>query len=193
MIMVRQAERPYTAEDLAGMPDDGRRYEVIGGELIVSPSPTERHQRCSLRLTRIIDNYVEAGTWGALYIAPFDVHLGPHDIVQPDLIVVHRDHLNRIRQRGIEGAADLVVEIISPSSSGIDRVRKSATYAAFGVPEYWLVDPNTETILAQELRDGRYHPLPSDDGLVRSKVLDGLVIDPREVFAVPDWFAEVAE
>ena len=100
MVMIRQAERPYTADDLAEMPDDGRRYEVLGGELIVSPSPSPRHQGVLLRLAKVIDDYVEGERWGSLYTAPLDVHPGPHDIVQPDLVAVSRDHLGRVENRG---------------------------------------------------------------------------------------------
>jgi Uma2 family endonuclease len=189
MVMIRQAERPYTADDLAEMPDDGRRYEVLGGELIVSPSPSPRHQGVLLRLAKVIDDYVEGERWGSLYTAPLDVHPGPHDIVQPDLVAVSRDHLGRVENRGVFGVPDLVAEVISPGNSRTDRVRKSATYSAYGVPEYWLVDPETETILPQVLREGRYHSIPSDDGLVRSEILSSLVIDPHDIFAVPEWKA----
>ena len=75
MVATRQIERPYTAEDLAALPDDGRRYEVIGGELIVSPSPSERQQRVSTRLVRRIQSHVEDNDIGVAYTAPFDVYL----------------------------------------------------------------------------------------------------------------------
>jgi Uma2 family endonuclease len=88
---------------------------------------------------------------------------------------------------------DLIVEIVSPSSRGIDRVRKSALYATHGVSEYWIVDPDGESILAQELQDGAYREIRTDDGLIRSRVLEGLVIDPTEIFAMPDWMVEVTE
>jgi Uma2 family endonuclease len=118
------------------------------------------------------------------------VHLSEHDVLEPDIVVVLREHRERIRDDGICGPPDLVVEVISPGSARTDRVRKAAAYAAFGVPEYWLVDPREQTILVQELRSGRYHPVTSDDGLVRSVVLAGLTIDPRDVFALPDWMTE---
>ena len=187
MVATHPIQRPYTADDLAGMPEDGRRYEVIGGELLVSPSPTTRHQRISGRLYRRIETYVEDQDIGVAYAAAFDVHLGEHDIVQPDILVVLKANVSRLREVGMAGPPDLVIEIISPSSSGIDRIRKAATYATFGVPEYWIVDPDSETILAQALEGGRFRPVPSEDGPIRSVQIAGLVIDPAEVFAVPDW------
>jgi Uma2 family endonuclease len=187
MVATHQIQRPYTADDLATLPDDGRKYEVIGGELLVSPSPAERHQRISDRLHRRIGDYVEDNDIGVTYAAAFDVHLTEHDIVQPDILVVLKANVSRLREVGMEGAPDLVIEIISPSSAGIDRIRKAATYATFGVPEYWIVDPEAESILAQTLSGGRYRPFADDDGLVHSLQIAGLVIDPAAIFAVPDW------
>lgn len=182
MTAVLQIERPYTSEDLASIPDDGKRYEVIGGELIVSPAPSTKHQRASIRLTRILADYLERSASGEVFAAPLDVVLGTHDIVQPDLVVMLHRHAERITEAGIEGAPDIVIEITSPSSQRVDRIRKSATYATFGVPEYWIVDPETETILVQTLVDGRYQ---SSDGPVRSGQLPDLAIDPNDVFAPP--------
>jgi Uma2 family endonuclease len=90
-----------------------------------------------------------------------------------------------VTDAGIDGAPDIVIEITSPSSQRMDRIRKSATYATFGVPEYWIVDPETETILVQVLVDGRYQPSVGGDGSVRSVQLPDLVLDPSDVFAQP--------
>lgn len=187
MVTQLQLERPYTASDLAAIDDDHNRYEIIGGELIVSPSPSEGHQRASSRLLRFIATYVETREMGLVYSAPFDVHLGEHDIVEPDVFVVLEKSSSRITARGIVGPPDLIVEIVSPSSSRIDRIRKSALYATFGVPEYWIADPNNGTILAQTLVGQHYEPIVSDDGLVHSREISGMTIDPVEVFSIPDW------
>jgi Uma2 family endonuclease len=184
MTAVQQLERPYTVEDLANTPDDGRRYEVIGGELVVSPAPTTKHQRASIRLSRIFADYLERSGSGEVFAAPLDVVLGTHDIVQPDLVVVLEHHADRVTDAGIEGAPDIVIEITSPSSQRMDRIRKSATYATFGVAEYWIVDPDTETILVQALVDGRYQPGESREGAVRSVQLPDLFIDPKDLFAL---------
>jgi Uma2 family endonuclease len=186
-------ERPYTAEDLARMLNDGKRYEFIGGELIVSPAPSTRHQWASDALTAQIRAQGLHGRLGAAYSAPLDVRLGIHNIVQRDIVLVERENVRIVDDSGINGARDLVIKIVSPSSRGRDRMRKSALYADYGVPEYWLVDQDIGTIPAQEPLDGRYQPIPSEDGLVRSKVLDGLVIDPREIFAEPDLVQEIEE
>jgi Uma2 family endonuclease len=185
MTAVLQLERPYTVEDLANIPDDGRRYEVIGGELVVSPAPSTKHQRVSFRLSRILGDYLERVGSGEAFAAPIDVVLGTHDIVQPDLVVVLPQHADRVTDVGIDGAPDVVIEITSPSSQRMDRIRKSATYATFGVPEYWIVDPDTETILVHALVDGRYQPSEDREGSVRSVQLPDLIVDLGDLFALP--------
>jgi Uma2 family endonuclease len=190
MVLVRQAERPYTAEDLLGMPEDGKCYEVIGGELVVSPSPTERHQRVLMELLFHFQQFVREAGLGAVYAAPLDVQLGLYDVVQPDLVVVLKEHRDRIQSDGIHGAPDIVVEVISPGSRGTDRVRKSAVYAEAGVKEYWLVDPDAQSIVVQALSNGLYEDVPFKDGCVRSTVLAGFELVIQDIFAVPDWMME---
>ncbi len=187
MVAAQPKERPFTAEDLANVPDDGRRYEVVGGELIVSPSPSQRHQVVSANLHFQLKRYLQSTNTGLALAAPFDVHLGEHDIVQPDLLVVLKENIARVKEFGVAGSPDLMIEIISPSSLRVDYIRKAATYATAGVPEYWIVDPERETILAQSLKDGRYRPISSKEELIWSVHVPGLVIDPAEIFAVPEW------
>lgn len=116
-----------------------------------------------------------------------DVHLSLYDIVQPDITVVLKENASKFAEAGINGAPDLVVEIISPSTAGYDRVRKWAGYAVNGVREYWIVDPDTETILAQRLNGQRFVPIGSEDGSVHSVLIGGMTVDPKTVFAMPDW------
>lgn len=189
MVTQLKLERPYTAADLAEIDDDRNRYEIIGGELIVSPSPTESHQWASGNLFALVRQHVMDNRIGLAYAAPFDVYLSEHDVVEPDIVVVLKEHRDRVHQHGIVGPPDLLVEIVSPSSFRVDRVRKAATYATFGVPEYWIADPDARSILALTLVGQHYEPIPSDDGLIHSRAVPGLVIDPPEVFAVPEWMA----
>jgi len=187
MIAVRQLERPYTIDDLKDLPRDGRRYEVIGGELVMTPSPSSRHQLVSSRLNWILRSFLATTPLGEVFSAPYDVVLGTHDILEPDLLVILNEQSDLVTDLHVVGAPALVIEIISPSTRSMDRVRKSATYADNGVQEYWIVDPDTESILAQKLVNGVYQPLPEGDGLICSEVVAGLVVDPREVFAPPVW------
>jgi Uma2 family endonuclease len=193
MVMIRQVERPYTADDLAQMPDDGRRYEVLGGELIVSPSLSDRHQTVLTELMLAVGPFIREQRLGKMFPAPFDVYFDERNSFQPDLVIVLRQNLRRIHRNRIVGPPDLIMEIISPSSRVTDRVKKAAAYARFGVSEYWLVDPDTETILGQELHGDHYVPIPLSDGSIRSNILEGLAIDPRSIFVEPEWMYEEVE
>ncbi|MBX3072177.1 MAG: Uma2 family endonuclease [Thermomicrobiales bacterium] len=187
MTAVLQLERPYTVDDLKDLPEDGMRYEIIGGELIVSPSPSTKHQRASMNLSLLVAGYVRQRGIGEVFAAPYDVVLGTHNVLEPDLLVILNEQADLVTDAHIVGAPALVIEIISPSSRSIDRVRKSATYADHGVQEYWIVDPDTESVLAQKLVNGVYQPIPPTAGLIHSEVVAGLFVDPGAVFAPPTW------
>ena len=174
--------RPLTYQDLLRTPNDGRRYEIIGGQLVVSASPLLKHQKLSKRLADLLYDLEKAGL-GEMYEAPTDVRLFPHEIVVPDLVFVTTARLGILTEALIDGAPDLVIEILSPSTSELDRGKKAALYAAAGVPEYWLVDPERRTILPQTLVAGAYEPIPISEGAVRSVVLPQLVVDVAALFA----------
>lgn len=179
-----QLTRPLTYDDLKHMPEDRNRYEIINGELLVSPAPSLAHQLLSGRLFKTLSAHVDTHGLGQLLYAPVDVRLGPHDVVEPDLLFLTRDHFDEYKSKGaIEGPPDLVVEIISPSSASIDAIRKAALYARAGVPEYWLADPERRTFRMLSLRDGVYRDVEPVDGRFHSSVLAGLVIDPASLFA----------
>ncbi len=173
--------------DLADLPDDGRRYEIIGGELFDTPSSSSKHQLVSSRLQRLIGSILHERLTGEILSAPLNVVFSMYDVFVPDLLVVLNDQADIVTEAHIAGPPALVIEIISPSSRATDRVRKSATYATYRVPEYWIVDPDNQTILAQTLVDGVYQPIESDDELVHSKSVPGLFIESGKVFAPPAW------
>ena len=177
--------RPLTYDDLRDMPDDGQRYEIIGGELKVTPAPTSGHQRVLRRLVRMLDDYANQFNAGEVFFAPFDVVLSRNDAVEPDLVF-----LSAARPRvpnednSINYAPDLVAEVISPSSRRVDRVGKMALYARSGVPEYWIADPGDRTVVVNHLQGEDYVPVaPDADGWLVSPTLSGLRIHPAEVFA----------
>jgi Uma2 family endonuclease len=179
--------RPLTYADLCELPDDSNRYEIIGGELIVSPSPNRSHQTVAYRLTQLIGDYVDARQLGQLFFAPVDVRLSAHNVVEPDLLFIRQDRLGIYGPTGpVEGPPDLIVEIISPSSKIMDRIRKAALYADSGVPEYWLVDPEKRDFQLLTLEQGQYEPAEAVDGRFHSTVIPGLVVDPTTLFAGVD-------
>lgn len=135
----------FTWEDLCAFPQDGRRRELIDGELYVSPSPTLRHQQLSMRLTMAIGLYLRAHPLGELVAAPLDVILSDFDVVEPDLLYVSRAR-GAILHDWVRGAPDLCVEILSSTSRRLDEQLKRRLYERAGVLEYWIVDPELEAV-----------------------------------------------
>jgi Uma2 family endonuclease len=196
MVLTAQLDRPLTYDDLVALPDDGKRYELIGGEVFELPSPSVFHQFASGNLFSLLRAFVLARHHGLVFAAPLDVRFDQRNTVQPDIVFLSREkrHLMRKgRYKLIDGAPDLLIEILSPFNRGHDFIKKAALYATFGVSEYWIVDPDAETIAVQVLRDGLYVPLVSEDGVVRSKVLPGFEVNPRGLFAIPDWMSDGAD
>lgn len=180
---VQTISRPITYDDLAGLPDDGKRYELIDGVVDVAAPPQDPHQYALLELATTLNPHVKAGRLGRLWIAPFDVHLSPLNGVQPDLLFVRRDRLHIAERRYVAGPPDLVVEILSPGSYNRDKVVKAQLYARFRVPEYWQVDTNARTVRVFALKDGRYEAVPrGDDGRPWSLVLSDLIVDEAGLF-----------
>jgi Uma2 family endonuclease len=178
--------RPLTAGDLRTLPDDGNRYEIIGGKLFVSPSPTSRHQVILTQLTTWLNLHVIQRGLGRVIVAPMDVHLSANDVVQPDLLVVLNESKEIVCEHGIVGPPDLVVEILSPSTMTADFIRKAELYALHGVREYWIVDPVGETIIVQTLEGNRFifvNEYGAGDTL-RSPLLDDLALELALVFQV---------
>jgi Uma2 family endonuclease len=173
----------FTYEDYALLPED-RRYEVIDGEVFVTPSPTLMHQVVKMRLVRILEDFVAAARAGAVVDAPYDVLLSRHDIFQPDILFVSALRRALLGEKHAEGAPDLVVEVLSPSTESRDRVAKAKRYAAFGVREMWLADPEAKTIevLVNAGEGFRREALYGEGEIVRSPLLLGLEFQAGPVF-----------
>jgi Uma2 family endonuclease len=152
--MATRLTRKLDYEDYARLPDDGKRYEILDGELYVTASPSPFHQRLSKRLQRRLEDYFEVRGLGEVFNAPTDLILAQHDIVVPDLVIVAEP--GQLSSRAIEGAPLLVVEILSPSTRRRDRGIKMRRYAALGVPHYWIVDPDAQTIECWRLEGSEY-------------------------------------
>ncbi|QWF23682.1 Uma2 family endonuclease [Nocardioides sp. LMS-CY] len=143
--------RQFTAADLAAMPDDGNRYELVDGALIVTPSPRFRHQRLLGRLYSHLDSTCPAGP--VVLFAPFDVRISELTVLQPDLLVAPRTAFG---EANLPGAPLLAVEVLSPSTRHIDLGLKRSAYEAARCPAYWVVDPEGPSVTAWELRGGEY-------------------------------------
>lgn len=172
------AIRPLTYKTLLDMPDDGNKYEIIGGELFVTAAPAEPHQWALSQLITELNIHVRANNLGRVYPAPVDVRLEPHEIVQPDIIFISRERLHIYQGSVVEGPPDLVVEILSPSTRKRDETIKLAPYARTGVREYWMVDIDARTIIMYvQSTAGGFERVESVEGGIRSAVLPGFELD----------------
>lgn len=145
-----------TYEDYCALPDDGRRYEIIEGVLYVSPSPSRAHQRAATRLASILDFHARDLNLGEVYAAPFDTVFSNISVVQPDVLFIRKDRLHILTDANVQGPPDLVIEVISPSSTATDQTVKRQLYAQYGVPHYWQAHPLEHWIRAFELRGADY-------------------------------------
>ena len=143
--------RPLTRDDLDAMPDDGHRYELIDGALIVTPAPSWQHQRVVTRLSALLARACPQDL--EVFVAPLDVVLGIHTVMQPDVLVARRADLG---QRDLPAAPVLAVEILSPSTRHIDLSLKRSRFEAAHCPAYWVIDPDEPSLTAWQLRDEAY-------------------------------------
>ncbi len=150
-----------TFEDLVHFPDDSSRHELIDGEHFVTASPSTRHQEIVTNLLLYLATYLKMHKSGRVFPAPCDVLLSQFDVVEPDLLVVLSSSNEIVTEANIQGSPDLVVEILSPSTVDRDRGLKRKLYEKFGVREYWIVDPDAETVEVFRLADRGLKPASS--------------------------------
>lgn len=164
--------------------DDDNRYEVFHGELRMVPAPSMDHQGVSAYLFCLICMFVKGKGLGRVYNAPVDVVFDDDEVYQPDIVFVKGERRSIIKKNAIHGAPDLVVEIISPSSTFYDTVEKKEVYRKYGVQEYWVVFPGEKGIEVLTLEKQGYLEFSKarKRGIVKSKILAGLEVDLNEVF-----------
>lgn len=152
--MLPAPARAFTYHDLADLPADGYKREIIGGALIVTPAPNWRHQRVSANLTHLL---LQAETPKTMVLAsPLDWFHDDGGVVQPDLVVLRRSQIEGQRRLEQPTTPLLVVEILSPSNRAYDLTLKRDLYQRLGVPAYWIVDPVGPSVVVLRLDDGRY-------------------------------------
>ncbi|CAG0940610.1 hypothetical protein BROC_01100 [Candidatus Brocadiaceae bacterium] len=183
MVPVIIEKKKYTYEDYLKNPDD-KRYELIDGELLMTPSPVPRHQLISVELLFKLSGFVAENNLGKVLHAPCDVYLDNENVVQPDILFISKDRLNIIGDKNIQGAPNLVIEIISENSVYRDMVQKKRLYARFGVKEYWIVIPEEEEIEVYTLKDNTYqlYQTYGKADTLESPALKGLKIVLKEIF-----------
>ena len=145
--MERMALSQITWQDVQQLPDDGNRYEAIAGELCVTAAPSLLHQRISIRLERTLYRLVEDAALGEVLHAPVGVEFpATGEGVQPDIVLVSNTRRGIMCAEGIRGTPDVVIEILSPTTSHRDRGVKRKLYERQGVEQYWIVDPEAEAV-----------------------------------------------
>jgi Uma2 family endonuclease len=173
-----------TRYDYQAMREGPPYYQVIEGDLVMSPSPNTFHQRILLHILGSTQNFLEKHPIGELFVAPLDVFLTETNVYQPDIFFVTNEHRSAVTEHGIEGGPDLVIEILSPGTAVYDRGSKRKIYARTGVQELWLVDPDKMQIqifdlsVNPETPTGTYGP----KSVFTSKVLPGLKFKGTTIF-----------
>ena len=181
--------KPFTYEDYLRLPDDGRRWEVIRGELLMTPAPIVVHQRILRNLGWVLVAYVEDRGTGEVLYAPMDVVLSQTVVVEPDILYISRERSRVIAEKNIQGAPDLAVEILSSSTKARDRKVKWELYAEYGVREYWIVDPEARTVEVSVLEEGKYrlYAQYGEGDMLTSPMFPDLEIELARVFASPNY------
>jgi len=150
----------------------------------MSPSPNRRHQTALINLATQLKEFAKRNQLGTVLVAPFDVYFSEDEFVQPDLLFVAKEHVERLTDNGVKGAPDLVVEIVSPGSARTDRLTKRNLYAKHGVSEHWIISPNERTMEVLSLKEGNYESvgLYEGDEAIKSPLLPGLLIVSNPLF-----------
>ncbi|MDX1999554.1 MAG: Uma2 family endonuclease [Thermoanaerobaculia bacterium] len=186
-MVVAPALLKLTYEDFLGFPEDGNRHELLDGDHFVTPAPVPRHQRLVLRLAFALEAAQRTHRLSAqVFPAPIDVVLSPHDVVEPDLVVLREGSSAEVTDTCIEGAPDLVIEVLSDGTRKRDETTKRHLYERHGVTEYWIVDPVLESVKVYRRDGDRFAPplLFENEagGVLQTVVLPGLALELGELF-----------
>lgn len=144
--IVERTARKQTVADFMALGEGPPFAELINGNIVMAPSPFRSHQRVIQRIYQLLQNHLDQNPAGEAYLAPFDVHFSESDVLCPDLSYFSAERCDRLSDRGAEGAPDLVIEVLSPSTARRDRKDKREIYTRHGVRELWLVNTELETI-----------------------------------------------
>ena len=184
MASMQDVQPRFGYSDLLALPEDGRRYEIHGGELVVVPSPLPCHQIAVAELLMLLRDHGR-GSGGIALVAPLDIVFDEHDVVQPDIVFFRAERRHLVRPYEVTRVApDIAVEVLSPSTAAIDRRRKMQMFARYGVPEYWIVDPVDRQIDVHALEGRAYRQAQVATGgdTVRSVLLPHLTFAADSIF-----------
>ncbi len=151
---------------------EGTLCQLINDKLIMSPAPIDLHQIVIGEIFIEISLYLRSNKIGEVRIAPYDVHFSKENILQPDILFIKKENLNKIKSRGLFGSPDLVIEILSPATSHLDFGEKKLVYEKYGVQEYFIVEPNSKSVTSFILKNKEYVEQKTKKGIIKSVVLN---------------------
>ena len=185
--MDKTGRKHWTWDDYVGLPEDGKRYEVLDGELVEMRAPSTGHQYALIELVSLLRTWAKTRSGGLVFCAPLDVHLAYDIVVQPDVMWIAPGSRHIVEPHAVTAIPDLVIEVLSPSNPGHDTVRKREIYARYRTFEYWIVDPRAKTVSIYRLKGRDLVPHASGRGKdrLRSSLSRGLVVVPGTLFLEP--------
>ena len=151
---------------------EGTLCQLIHNELIMSPSPKDIHQKILGKIYKQLDDFVEENDLGETRVAPYDVYFDNKNVFQPDIIFIAKENLHLIKENGLYGAPDMVIEILSPSTEKYDKGPKKDIYEQYGVKEYWMVEPADKSVTGYSLQKNSFVPIAANTGMVQSLLLN---------------------
>lgn len=172
----------FTYEDLKSWEPDNYRHEIIEGEHFMSPSPNVYHQKIVGQLFTALLKYIEKKQLGELFVSPIDVVFHETDVCVPDLVFVSNENAAMIKEENIQGAPDLLIEILSPSTKKRDRELKYKRYACYGVKEYWIIDPENQLVEVYDLAANELLKIVPRNQKLSTPTFTDLNLDLKEIF-----------
>ena len=185
--MPPQTATRMTYEEFMALPEEeGKHYELIEGELVVNPAPNLRHQAIIGNFYLAFRLYFQQRPVGKVFVAAVDVVLSIENVLEPDVIVVLADRTSRLQEKNVQGAPSIAIEVLSPGSRRRDEVTKLRLYERFGVDEYWIANPDTETVRLYRRTDDAFAP-PIEigtraGGAITTPLLPGFALDVNDAF-----------
>jgi Uma2 family endonuclease len=187
--MTAETTTRLTYDDFVKLPDDGKRYEIIDGELFVNAAPVPRHQMIVGNLHFELAVFFRQHGGGMVFLSPLDVVFDNENVTEPDLVVIRSDRANIVGKKNVQGAPTLCIEVLSDSTRRLDEIHKRKLYERSGVEEYWIVDPVLELVKIYRQTGAGFERAAEisveEGGTITTPLFPGLSIDVTAVFTGP--------
>lgn len=163
---------------------EGGKFQLIAGEILEMTSPSLYHQEILLNIISEFRHFLLKNKIGKVFVAPLDVYFSDTEVYQPDILILLNESFSKMKENKIEGAPDLVVEVLSPSTAYYDLKHKKSIYEKQGVREYWIVDPIEKTLEIFELQNGKFISTGelSKNEIAKSKLISGMEVGLDIIF-----------